>query len=122
MNKQTLVIIGLVGGIIAAVGVFLPWVNIFGFTSSGSGSNQGLVILLGGVLALVGGIVALFVKNAPSAVSYLIPVGGLIALLGWLWFGAAAGFGNLGNYSYGLWVALVGAILALVGTLGVMKK
>ena len=122
MNKQTLVIIGLVGGIVAAVGVFLPWVNIFGFTSSGSGSNQGLVILLGGVLAMVGGIVALVVKNAPSAVSYLIPVGGLIALLSWLWFGADAGFGNLSNFSYGLWIALVGAILALVGTLGVMKK
>ena len=119
-------IIGLVGGIIAMVGVVLPWISVsagpFTVTASGMDANQGKVLLLGGILALVGGIVALAVKNAPSAVSYLIPVGGIIALLAWLWFGADAGFGNLSNFSYGLWISLVGAILALVGTLGVMKK
>jgi len=69
-DKQTLVIIGLVGGIIATVGVVLPWFSqsFFGVTVSANGidSNQGKVLLLGGILALVGGIVVLAVKNAPS--------------------------------------------------------
>ena len=125
MDKQTLIIIGLVGGIIAMVGVVLPWVSVSGFgitvSSSGMDANQGKILLLGGILALVGGIVVLAVKNAPSAVGYLIPVGGIIALLSWLWAGADVGFGNISNFAYGFWIALVGAILALVGTLGVMK-
>jgi len=124
MEKKTLLIIGLIGGIVAAVGVFLPWVSVSGFgitvTSNGFDCNQGKVIALGGVLALLGGLVGLFVKGAGQVV-YLIPIGGIVALLGWIWFGVDVGFGNLTNYSYGLWVSLVGAIIALVGTLGVKK-
>jgi hypothetical protein len=115
MEKKTLLIIGLIGGIIAAVGVFLPWSAV----ADGSGSNEGKVIILGGVLALIGGLAAL--ATSMKSLGYLIPVGGLVGILGWIWAGNTAGFGNLTNFSYGFWVCLVGAIIALIGTLGVKK-
>lgn len=124
MNKQTLLIIGLVGGIVAAVGVVLPWISVsagpFTVTASGMDWNQGKVILLGGILALVGGIVALAVKTAPSAVGYLIPIGGILAIAGWGW--AVADAGTLSGFAYGFYACLVGGILALIGTLGVISK
>lgn len=123
MEKKTLLTIGLIGGIIAAVGVFLPWysISIGGFSASANGfdSNQGKVVVLGGVLALVGGLAVLM--TTMKGLDYLIPIGGLVALLGCLWYGADVGFGNLSNFGYGLWVALVGAVLALIGTLGIKK-
>ena len=97
MEKNTLLIIGLVGGIIAAVGVFLPWISVFGVSTNGFNGNSGKVIVLGGVLALIGGLAALVVKGA-SAAGYLIPVGGIVSLLGWLWAGSDVGFGNLTNF------------------------
>jgi hypothetical protein len=123
MEKKTLLIIGLIGGIIAAVGVFLPWVSVsaggFSFTSSGFDANQGKVILLGGVLALVGALAVLM--TTMKSLSYLIPIGGLVGILGWVWGAADLGFGNLTSLSYGFWTCLVGAVLALIGTLGVKK-
>ena len=127
MEKKTLLIIGLIGGIIAAVGVFLPWISVtvggggitVTVTANGFDSNQGKVVVLGGVLALIGGLAVLM--TTMKGLDYLIPIGGLVALLGCLWYGADVGFGNLSNFGYGLWVALVGAVLALIGTLGVKK-
>jgi hypothetical protein len=123
MEKKTLLIIGLIGGIIATVGVFLPWVSVsvggFSVSADGSGSNQGKVIILGGVLAVIGALAAL--ATSIKSLGYLVPIGGLVGVLGWVWFGVDAGFGNLSSYSYGLWVALVGAVLALIGTLGIKK-
>jgi len=123
MEKKTLLIIGLIGGIIAAVGVFLPWVSVSGFgitvTVSGFDASQGKVVLLGGVLALIGSLAVL--ATTMKSLSYLIPVGGLVAILGWIWGAADVGFGNLTSLSYGFWACLVGAVLALIGTLGVKK-
>jgi hypothetical protein len=123
MEKKTLLIIGLIGGIIAAVGVFLPWISVSGFgitvTANGFDSNYGKIILLGGVLTLVGAFAVL--ATTMKSLSYLIPIGGLVAILGWLWGAADLGFGNLTSLSYGFWACLVGAVLALIGTLGIKK-
>jgi hypothetical protein len=123
MEKKTLLIIGLVGGIIAAVGVFLPWISVSGFgitvTADGSGSNQGRVILLGGVLTVIGALAVL--ATSMKSLGYLVPIGGLVGILGWVWGAADLGFGNLTSLSYGFWACLVGAVLALIGTLGVKK-
>jgi hypothetical protein len=58
MEKKTLLIIGLIGGIIAAVGVFLPWQSVLGINISGwdvtATASYPYVILLGGILALIG--------------------------------------------------------------------
>jgi len=121
MEKNTLLIIGLVGGIIAAVGVFLPWFSASGFgitvTANGFDSNEGKVVVLGGVLALIGALAAL--ATTMKSLGYLVPIGGLVAILGWIWGAADVGFGNLTSLSYGFWACLVGAVLALIGTLGV---
>jgi len=86
MEKKTLLIIGLIGGIIAAVGVFLPWFSASGFgitvTANGFDSNEGKVVVLGGVLALIGALAAL--ATTMKSLGYLIPVGGLVAILGWI--------------------------------------
>jgi membrane associated rhomboid family serine protease len=123
MEKKTLLVIGLIGGIIAAVGVFLPWQSVLGINISGwdltAAVSYPYVILLGGILALIGALVALV--STVKGVGYLVPIGGLVAILGWIWAAADVGFGNLGNLSYGFWACLVGAVLALIGTLGVKK-
>jgi hypothetical protein len=120
MEKKTLLIIGLIGGIVAAVGVFLPWSNII---ISVSGWDMRVlvsypyVVLLGGILALIGGLLALMTKI--KGVEYLVPVGGIIAVLGWVW--AVADAGTLSGFSYGFYACLVGGILSLIGLLGVKK-
>ena len=122
MNKQTLLIIGLVGGIIAMVGVFLPWASAFGFSTSGwdftAAVSYPYVILVGGIIALVGGLVVLGAKIDQAG--YLIPVGGILAIAGWGW--AVADAGTLSGFAYGFYACLVGGILALIGTLGVISK
>ena len=122
MKKQTLLIIGLIGGILAAVGVFLPWASAFGFSVSGwdgRASNYPYVILLGGILALLGGLMALLAVKVKN-IDYLILIGGIVALLGWIWAVADAG---LSGWTYGFYTCLVGGILALIGgIMGVMAK
>jgi len=143
LNKQTLGIIGLIGGIIAMVSVALVWasasVTYAGQTISmsgsgidllkagGEGTGMSALVLVGGILALVGGIGILAIK----AVGYLLPLGGILALVGGIWAAAriAQAAGMLGELAipgftisvsigYGIYVGIVGAVLALVGSLG----
>jgi membrane associated rhomboid family serine protease len=123
VEKKTLLVLGLIGGIIAAVGVFLPWQSVLGINISGwdvtATASYPYVILLGGVLAIIGALVALV--STVKGVGYLVPIGGIVALLGWIWAAADVGFGNLLDLSYGFWACLVGAIIALIGSPGVRK-
>ncbi len=121
VNKG-LAAVGFIGGILAAVGVFLEWVSVsgFGFSASASGWDMATaeigsvtypyVIVIGGIIALIGALVAFGHKTA----GYLLPLGGLIALGGWGW--AASDVADWSAVSYGFYVCLVGAILALVGS------
>lgn len=123
MNKGLLAI-GLIGGILTAVGVFLEWVSVSigGFTASASGWDMATaeigsvsypyVIVIGGILALVGALGLLGAQL--KGIGYLLPLGGLIALGGWGW--AASDVADWNAVSYGFYVCLVGAILALVGS------
>lgn len=132
MEKKTLLIIGLIGGILAAVGVFLSWFSTAGVSFSGwdmartwapllgQSFNQPYVVLLGGILALLGGLAALLAVKVTN-ISYLIPLGGIIAVLGWVW--AAVDIADWSAVSYGFYVCLVGGILALIGgIMGVKAK
>ena len=87
-------------------------------TADRSGSNQGRVILLSGVLTVIGALAVL--ATSMKSLGYLVPIGGL-GILGWVWGAADLGFGNLTSLSYGFWACLVGAVLALIGMLGVKK-
>jgi len=132
MEKRTLLIVGLIGGILTTVGVFLPWASAtaFGITVSASGwdalstsvSNNPdvLRVLIGGILALLGGLIALLAVGMKN-IGYMIPLGGIIALLGWIW--AVANAGTLSGWTYGFYACLVGAILALIGgIMGITAK
>jgi hypothetical protein len=66
-----------------------------------------------------------------KAVSYLLPVGGILALVGGIWaavritqimgaVGVVAGVSV--GIGYGIYAGIVGAILALVGSLGLKGK
>ncbi len=149
LNKQTLGIIGLVGGIIAMVSVALAWVTVSmtvgGRTESGGalgidflkaggeGTGMGALVLVGGILALLGAIGLLIAKRP---LGYLLPVGGILALAGGIWCVArcaqlsgviAQAIQAMGgtvsfDLGYGIYVGIVGAVLALVGSLGLKGK
>jgi ribosomal protein L40E len=116
----TLVLLGIIGGILATAGVFLPWISAFGFSVSGwdalsaSASDVPYVALLlvGGILALLGGLVAVLVVKVRN-IAYLISLGGILAILGWAWTVADAG--TLSGWAYGFWACLVGGILSVIG-------
>jgi len=131
MEKRTLMIIGLIGGILTTVGVFLPWASAtaFGITVSASGwdglsasvsdNPDVLLVLIGGILALIGGLLAVLAVKMKS-IAYLIPLGGILAIIGWIW--SATGVTDWSYVSYGFYTCLVGAILALIGSMGLRGK
>jgi len=127
MEKRTLLIIGLIGGILATVGVFLPWASAFGFSASGwdalsasmSNNPDVLLVLIGGILALIGGLLAVLAVKMKS-IAYLIPLGGILAIIGWIW--SATSITDWSVVSYGFYACLVGAILALIGSMGLRGK
>jgi len=131
MEKRTLLIIGLIGGILTVLGVFLPWVSattpLGTFSASGwdalsasvSNNPDVLLILIGGILALIGGLLAVLAAKIKS-IAYLIPLGGILAIVGWIW--SAKSISDWSVVSYGFYTCLVGAILALVGSMGVRGK
>jgi len=131
MEKQTLLIIGLIGGILATIGVFLPWAS-WGYewsepwSESGWGlrgeMNSPYLALAGGIIALLGGFALLKGKRP---VGFLLPMGGIIAIAGgaWGYFDVSAylsqiepgAFELFSGFDYGFYVCTAGGILALIG-------
>jgi hypothetical protein len=141
MEKKTLLIIDLVGGIIAAISVFLAWITASagGFSVSMSGWDllrasisdvpYVAVVLVGGILALLGGLGMLATKM--KVVGYLLPIGGILALVGGIWGFAKVteAIGLVGSISgvsvsvgYGVYLGIVGGVLALIGSLSLRSK
>lgn len=151
-EKKAATIVGLIGGILATVSVALTWVSFEPAPASGidilSGSairamtnplrafNGGigleapiLAVLIGGILALTGGIGMLATKV--RAIGFLIPIGGILALAGGIWgfvwvieitdfieyLSEFQGESESANAGYGIYVGIVGAILTLIGSL-----
>ncbi|TKJ25650.1 MAG: hypothetical protein CEE41_04010 [Hadesarchaea archaeon B3_Hades] len=145
MEKQTLLIIGLIGGILAVVGVFLPWIgrSYMGGWSAGGLSDSGWNLrttrvisfyspypaLAGGIIALLGGFALL---NGKRPVGFLLPIGGITAIAGGLWgyFDVSAYLSRVVTIpelhlssSYGFYICIVGGVLALIGgTLSLKTK
>ena len=130
MNKMALSVIGLIGGILVVVGIFLPWVSatVFGITVSMSGwdglsasvSNNPDVLLglVGGILALIGGLVSMVLIKTKN-IGYLIPLGGVLAIIGWIW--SAYTVPDWSLVSYGFYTCLVGGILALISGIMIVR-
>ncbi len=146
MDNRTLAIIGLIGGILAAVGVFGTWttasitpVMMEGMELSASGWDwaQGTVgaggpglklpyfALVGGILAVVGSVLVLVKPGAVAKV--LLAIGGILALIG-VAIGVAyadagtaitgAAPGISAGAGYGAYMVVIGGILAILVTLG----
>jgi len=108
MEKKVFVIIALLGGIIALIGVFLPWAGgISGWDFPGAGA----IALVYGLMILLGALAVW----ATGALSSMIPVGSLLVL------SLGAGVAQLTSVDYGVWVYILGAILGLIGTLGIIS-
>lgn len=145
MEKKTLTYIGLLGGIIAIVGLFLAWasvtftggtVDITGFNLvTGSITVMGIPVSIGtmgyAVLALVGGIIALIggigLLVGKRAIGFLLPIGGLLAIVGGGWgladvANAIAVTGATLSVGYGIYICIVGGIMALIGSLVLRGK
>ncbi len=149
MEKKTFIYLGLIGGILAAVGVFLEWASIsvnipgvFTYSASASGwdATAGMaapyLALAGGILALLGGLGLLMGKRG---LGFLLPIGGILAIAGSAWAfvdinaaiaGVAAvivqiealgGSASVG-VGYGLYLSIVGGVMALIGSLGLKGK
>jgi hypothetical protein len=131
-----LVCLGLVGGLLIVVSVFLPWVpetvtegfpldaGALGLEVARAGLLAPYLTLLGGIIAFIGGLSKLIIK----AVGHMLPSGGVIAFAGGLWGLVdisemaevhAHTAGGLG-IGHGIYVCLAGVVLVLIGTAGLI--
>jgi hypothetical protein len=135
MVKTILGLIGLYGGMFALIGIFYPWATASGWGMSVSASawdgirdsavSYFTLALVGACVALVGALSALAAPRV-KALWAILAIGGILAIAG-----AAYGFfdidtgtegGFLYGYGYGLYLTLIGGILALIGSLGLLKE
>ncbi len=75
------------------------------------------VILIGSILPLAGGIGTIGLGS--KRLGYLLPAGGIIVIIGWIW--AATNMGDPTTLNYGFYTCIVGAVLALFGSLGLRE-
>ena len=128
MEKRIAGIFGLVGGILAIVSLVLAWASSSGGSAMGIDFMESaseclhapILLLVGGILALVAGIVLLATKV--RAGGYLLPIGGMLALIGGiLGFAKAVAVGAVMwgavsvSVGYGIYVGLVGTVIILIG-------
>lgn len=122
------------GGVLLIVGSFITWFSILGesytgFSSGDSGSKDGPVFLFFGVVVLAFGIVQLMARKV-LAIGILAIVMSALALLA-----ALADIGDVrdavdladsigidASSGPGLWVILIGALIALAGSIATVAK
>lgn len=129
--KRILALIGLIGGILALVGIFTPWATasapwISVSASAWDGIKDAAVsyftlALIGACFALLGALSALAAPRV-KALWAMLAIGGILAIVGAAWgffdIETGTGMGVSYGYGYGLYLTLVGGILALIGSLG----
>ena len=130
--------IGLVGGIIALVGFFLPWVTLHltgdiatsagvtqqSFMGIQSGGVMGLIALVSAILVIVFSVIN---KSSMPILTIVFAIIGLLLVLLAMTgvqslidatraLASATGTGDItASYEYGLWVTIIGFIIGLVG-------
>lgn len=122
------------GGVLLIVGSFLTWFSIFGekytgFSGGDSGSRDGPVFVFFGVVVLAFGIVQLMARKV-LAIGILAIVMSALALLAALAdISDVSDRVNLSDSSGldastgpGLWVILVGALIAMAGAIATVAK
>ena len=138
IKKKTLYL-GLIGGILVLIGTFTDWTSSTagGITSRITGYDflsadrwwPAIATLVGGVLALLGGIGLLAAKRI---VGVLFPIGGTLAIVGAFYATIRVaqmalitiGLGGATRVSvgYGILLCFIGGALALIGTFSLRSK
>lgn len=143
IDKRILGVIGLIGGILAVVGIFVSWVkvSVWGISVSVSAWDSvtnatvmegevgreawACIALAGAVLTMMGALSAL-VSPRSRALWGVLVIGGLLAIIGSAWgfsdIQTGGAFGVSVGYGPGVYLTLVGGILGLVGVVGLWKS
>lgn len=122
-HRRALAILGFTGSVMAVLGVFFAW-EVYHcfcpFCCSSSSTSGWALNAIGAQIAFAGGFVGIIgalgelVKH--TKLSYLLPLGGIIALTGAGWYYFEGSGGPWGNASvgFGPYICIAGGILALV--------
>jgi hypothetical protein len=132
MEKKTWALVALIGGILLMIGIFLPWVKAYdpfekfaeGLGGPTASPVQKSAWDAADVIAITSGVMVLLSAIAVWATNSLksmVTVGGLFALAE-----AVSIYKSplTTEALYGIWVYMIGAIIALIAMIGVlsMKK
>ncbi len=146
MSRATIGVVGLIGGMLALLGIFTPWITLSAggyslsmsawdsITESGILSGQcGLMgrevyctVALAGVgFALLGALGSLVTPKFNAAWA-LLAIGGLVVIFGAAWAFSDIETGSVPgisiDYGWGLYLCLVGGIVSLIGVLGLGRS
>jgi len=114
MEKKTWALVALIGGILLLIGIFLPWIKVAGLEKSAWDAAD-VIAITSGFMVFLGAIAVWAVNSLKSMVS----VGGLFAIAE-----AVSIYKAYPDVAYGIWIYMVGAIIALIAMIGIlsMKK
>jgi hypothetical protein len=114
MEKKTWALVALIGGILLIIGIFLPWIKMLGVEQSAWDAAD-VIAIASSFMVFLGAIAVWAVDSLRSMVS----VGGLLALAD-----SVAVHKASTEVGYGIWIYMVGAIIALIAMIGIlsMKK
>lgn len=105
-------ILAIVGGVVAIIGTFLPWLTVTGTNIAGYGTTGGIAIIIFGVL----GLVFVFLRRAGARLTIIF--GLLVAVLAALTFIQpsllAPIVGGTVIVQYGVWVSLAGGVVMML--------
>jgi hypothetical protein len=113
MERNPWALVALIGGILMLIGIFLPWISVGGVDTSAWDAAD-VIAITSGFMVFLGAIAVWAVNSLKSMVS----VGGLFAIA------EAVSIYKAYPVAYGIWIYMVGAIIALIAVIGVlsMKK
>ncbi len=120
-------ILGVVGGLLTVVGAALPWATVSGGSLAAPETFSGITVGIGGIAVLLFGILGLVCVAIPNKITAILAmVWGILALaLGALTLvglaaiaaiAAGSGSGVGVTTEYGAYLALVGALVLVVGS------
>jgi hypothetical protein len=135
MAMRMLGLLGLIGGTLALVGIFTPWAtaSYMGLSESlsgwdcikGDGETYCYLAFAGALVALLGALSSLAAPRA-KALWTILAIGGILAIVGAAWAFSDIETGTMWgmsvSYGFGLYLTLVGGILALIGSLSLLKE
>jgi uncharacterized membrane protein len=111
MEKKNGALVALIGGILMLIAIFLPWIKILTVEKSAWDAAD-VIAIASSFMVLLGAIAVWAVNSLKSMVS----VGGIFGIAE-----AVSIYRAYPSVSYGIWIYMVGAIIALIAVLGILS-